>query len=124
MPSGAEVKTALLLLALALPALADPVTDPRYCGPPARDADGRIARRADVLREFKRIHPCPSTGKATGACPGWAIDHTLPLACGGCDSVPNLAWMPNAIKSGPGRLPKDRWERRVYCRPLRITPMP
>jgi hypothetical protein len=64
--------------------------DRRYCGPPARDADGTILRSRAVLREFQRLYPCPETGRATGACPGWFKDHTIPLVCGGCDSVENL----------------------------------
>jgi hypothetical protein len=30
--------------------------------------------------EFQRQHPCPSTGRATGACPGYIKDHIVPLA--------------------------------------------
>lgn len=111
----------LLLLALSLPAYGQ---DPRYCGPPARDADGKILRSRAVLAEFQRIYPCPSTGKTTGACPGWAIDHTVSLACGGCDSIGNLAWVPNVLKSGPGKYPKDRWERKIYCGTGEIVTMP
>jgi hypothetical protein len=38
-------------------------------------------RSRDVTREFQREHPCPSTGKTTGACPGYVRDHIWPLAC-------------------------------------------
>lgn len=89
--------------------------DPRYCGPAFRDENGRIMRSQQVLADFQRAHPCPSTGKTTGACPGWAKDHVIPLVCGGCDAVSNLQWLPNQIKSASGPLPKDRWEQRVYC---------
>lgn len=96
------------------PALAGALDETRYCEvTPRRDADGSISRRADVLRAFKRHHPCPSTGKTTGACPGWAIDHVIPLANGGCDSVHNLQWLPHTLKSCAG-ICKDRWERKVY----------
>lgn len=106
----------ILCLALSLPAYAGPLEETRYCGAePKRTADGSILRRADVLREFKRLYPCPSTGRATGPCPGWNIDHTIPLACGGCDSIPNLSWLPVEIKRCAGQFCKDRWERRVYC---------
>jgi hypothetical protein len=111
---------AMLLLSASL-AHADE-TDPRYCGPPARYADGRIIRSAAEVAKFKRIHPCPVTGLATGRCDDWAVDHTIPLACGGCDVISNMTWLPNAIKSGPGTLPKDRWERAVYCYPRKVTP--
>lgn len=105
-----------LLVAVQAHAQLPPVQEVRYCGSPARLADGSIKRRADVLSAFKRQHPCPATGKASGACPGWAIDHVIPLVCGGCDSVGNLQWLPTQIKSAAGIYPKDRWEQRVYCK--------
>lgn len=115
---------ALVLLLLATTAVAGPLDETRYCGLPKRDAAGQIVRSSAVVAAFRRIHPCPSTGLRTGPCEGWQADHTWPLACGGCDSVSNLSWMPTVLKAGPGTLPKDRWERRIYCQPLQITPMP
>jgi hypothetical protein len=106
------MKMALLLAAVVLSASA---ADPRYCGAPERTDEGRIARSRAVLAEFRRLYPCPSTGLIHGSCPGWAIDHVIPLACGGCDAVVNLQWLPLPIKSASGTLPKDRWERRIYC---------
>lgn len=103
----------LALAILCTPSLAQ---DTRYCADqPQRDAKGRILRDKAVLREFKRLHPCPSTGKQSGGCPGWAIDHIIPLACGGCDQIHNLQWLPHEIKSCPGTACKDRWERVIYC---------
>lgn len=86
----------------------------RYCGTPERTASGAIKRSAAVLAAFKKIHPCPSTGLTTGACPGWALNHTVPLACGGCDAVNNLDWMPDQIKSCAEPWCRDRFERKVY----------
>ena len=86
----------------------DPLVEFRYAGPPKRDADGRIARRADVLAAYRRVHPCPSTGRFKGACPGWALDHVIPLACGGADAVWNLMWMRNDVKALV-----DRYERKI-----------
>ena len=35
------------------------------------------------------------------------------------------AWITRcAIKSTAGQTPKDRWERKIYCTPMQITPMP
>lgn len=87
----------------------------RYCGPPPRNEAGYIVRRSDVTYAFKKLHPCPATQLTTGACYGWAIDHIIPLACGGCDSVSNMQWLPVELKSAAGTLPKDRWERSVYA---------
>lgn len=55
-------------------------------------AEGFPRSRA-VLHEFRREHPCPSTGAARGACPGFEIDHVQPLCAGGLDDVSNLQWL-------------------------------
>lgn len=96
----------------------------RYCGEPERDSRGVIIRSSAVLREFQKIHPCPSTGLTTGSCPGWSKDHVIPLVCNGCDIISNVAWMPLVIKAGAGKYPKDRWEQKVYCSPQVLVPMP
>jgi hypothetical protein len=52
----------------------------------------REYRSREVTREFQREHPCPSTGRTSGGCPGYRKDHIKPLACGGLDAVSNLQW--------------------------------
>jgi len=93
------------------------INDPRYCGEPARTESGRIKRDRKVLREFARIFPCPVTLEPVPSCPGWAIDHTITLSMGGCDSIINLTWMPNEIKSCARDWCKDRWERIYHAAP-------
>ena len=44
-----------------------------------RSKNGRIARSETARRQFKTAHPCPSTGKTSGACPGFVIDHRTAL---------------------------------------------
>ena len=105
----------IFLLLFCGAAVAGPLDETRYCGPPKRDADGIILRSALVLRSFQNLHPCPSTGLRTGACPGWAKNHTVPLACGGCDSVSNLQWLPVDIKACAGAHCVDRFERKIYA---------
>ena len=74
--------------------------------PVQRGANGRIARSAAAKHQFEASHPCPSTGRTTGACPGYVVDHVNPLACGGADSPANMQWQTvEAAKA------KDRWER-------------
>jgi len=34
-------------------------------------------RSREVAAQFRREHPCPSTGKARGACPGHVRDHII-----------------------------------------------
>lgn len=95
----------------------DPFIDYRYVGAPKRDAQGKIIRSREVVAAFQALHPCPSTGLRTGACPDWAADHVVSLACGGADAVWNLQWLHKSVKSTaarPGFYPKDRIERKVY----------
>lgn len=52
-----------------------------------------IVRSRAAVAAFRRSHPCPATGRTAGACPGWEVDHVVPLACGGPDTVPNMQWL-------------------------------
>jgi hypothetical protein len=118
------IKFGLLFAAfISTQVFAGSLTDSRVCGVEniKRSEEGVIIRSASVLRNFQKLHPCPSTGKITGSCPGWAIDHVIPLACGGCDSIENLQWMKNTIKSCAGTECKDRWERKIYCEPMTLV---
>jgi hypothetical protein len=85
--------SALMLIAAALIAASDP-------------ASAREHRSREVTLEFQWQHPCPSTGRATGACPGYVRDHIVPLACGGPDAVQNMQWQTVSEARA-----KDRWER-------------
>jgi hypothetical protein len=51
---------------------------------------GRYKRSTAAKNSFKRQHPCPSTGRSTGSCPGYVIDHINPLECGGADAPFNM----------------------------------
>src|SRR4051794_25923542 len=62
------------------------------CASCVRTSKGRIARSAAAKRTFRKSHPCPSTGKASGACPGYVIDHVVPLKRGGADGPRNMQW--------------------------------
>lgn len=104
----------LLALCFGQAPAQDLPTDIRFCGVPERTATGKIKRSTAAKAAFARMHPCPATGQVTGSCPGWAIDHQVPLACGGCDAPHNMQWLPLELKSCKGRHCKDRWERRVY----------
>jgi hypothetical protein len=103
----------------ALPAPGEPgaPADPRYCGEPSRNPDGTIKRSRAVLIRFAKVFPCPATLMPVRSCKGWALDHTIPLADGGCDSPINLTWLPTAIKSCAGAACKDRWERIYHAHP-------
>jgi hypothetical protein len=74
-------------------------------------AAAREHRSREVAREFQREHPCPSTGLASGRCPGYVKDHVVPLSCGGPDAPPNMQWQSTADARA-----KDRWERRACGR--------
>ncbi len=70
-----------------------------------RDKHGKIERSTKAKDSFRKNHPCPSTGKTSGACPGYVIDHITPLKKGGADSPANMQW-----QTVQGAKAKDKWE--------------
>ena len=62
------------------------------CSSCSRNSAGRIARSPQAKREFQRSNPCPSTGHTSGACPGYVVDHVMPLKRGGADAPSNMEW--------------------------------
>lgn len=106
-------KFIMLAIFISLSVNAGPLDETRYCGAPQRYADGSIKRSSAVTVMFKVLHPCPSTLSAIGPCPGWQMNHVLPLACGGCDTVSNLVWVPVSIKTCTESHCVDRYERRI-----------
>jgi len=59
---------------------------------------------------FVKEHPCPSTGKTKGRCPGYVVDHIVPLCAGGRDHPSNMQWQTREEAKN-----KDRKEREM-CR--------
>ncbi len=57
---------------------------------------------------FRKDTPCPATGKTSGACPGYVVDHKYPLCAGGLDAPENMMWQEKAAS-----LVKDRIEREL-----------
>ena len=70
-----------------------------------RDSHGRIARSQKAKDQFKKSHPCPATGKSSGACKGYVIDHVQALKHGGADAPSNMQWQTKEAAKQ-----KDRWE--------------
>jgi len=68
----------------------------------ARDSHGKIARSTQAKDAFKRQHPCPSTGRSSGGCPGYVIDHVIPLKRGGTDEPVNMQWQNDRGGEGEG----------------------
>jgi len=57
-----------------------------------RDSHGRIKRSRSAKAAFERQLPCPSTGRTSGRCPGYIVDHVKALECGGADAPSNMQW--------------------------------
>ena len=51
-----------------------------------------------------KSHPCPATGKTTGACKGYVIDHVVPLKRGGTDAPANMQWQTTAAAKAKDKI--------------------
>ena len=86
------VPALLLSLALCLPITANSkgghsgssyatgshVTHNHSSSSAARDSHGRIKRDPAARSAFQHSNPCTATGKTSGACPGYVVDHSRP----------------------------------------------
>jgi hypothetical protein len=70
----------------------------------ARNREGKIARSSTAKRDFQRQHPCPSTGKTSGGCPGYVVDHVQALKHGGADAPSNMQWQTKAEAKAKDRV--------------------
>ena len=60
----------------------------------ARQARHQVNKSEQAKRDFRAANPCPSTGKTSGRCPGYEMQHKTPLALGGVEADTNLQWLP------------------------------
>lgn len=60
---------------------------------------------------FQRANPCPANGATHGACPGYVVDHIVPLCAGGPDAPANMQWQ--TVDDGKA---KDRTEHTQCAR--------
>jgi hypothetical protein len=106
-----------LLLALLVALLAFTWPGCARAGAPAPEATllaaSHIERSAKQVRAFRAANPCPATNEARGACPGFVVDHIVPLCAGGADHPQNMQWQTVAAAKA-----KDR-EEHAQCRALR-----
>ena len=85
--------------------------------PLAAIADTTVKRSTTVVRDFKRLNPCPVTGATRGACPGYEIDHIEPLCAGGADRLDNLQWLSHDDHRAKTRIDVMRCRRMKSPRP-------
>ncbi|PYT17368.1 MAG: HNH endonuclease [Acidobacteria bacterium] len=64
-----------------------------------------MARSTTAKHQFQKAHPCPANGRTSGPCPGYVIDHVVPLKRGGADAASNMQW-----QTAAGAKAKDRIE--------------
>ena len=64
-----------------------------------------LHRDPQMVERFRETTICPSTGRY-GRCPGYIVDHIVPLVCKGADHPANMQYQ--TVKESRF---KDRWER-------------
>jgi hypothetical protein len=69
-------------------------------------------RSSTERHRFVQTHACPSTHKHRLPCPGYIVDHVVPLCAGGADYPGNMQWQTVAEAKA-----KDKEEWRL-CREL------
>lgn len=70
-----------------------------------RTGHGSTKRDPHQRAKFMRSPPSPSTGKTSGACPGYVVDHIKPLKRGVADAPSNMQWQTKEAAKA-----KDKWE--------------
>jgi len=93
--------TALILAAVM--ASCAPAAYANACNP-VRDKAGHIKRSAYQVLLFKHAHPCPANGAVKGRCPGYIVDHIVPLCACGADKPANMQWQTLAESRAKDRL--------------------
>ena len=59
---------------------------------PKRTPTGRIARSTNEVVKFKKLNPCPVSSIPGKYCPGYVVDHVVPLCLCGPDKIANMQW--------------------------------
>jgi len=103
------IRVLALIAMLAAAAVASerrtaPRSEPRDQAQVQRGRTATTLRSSASRREFQRLHPCPSTGKSTGACAGYVVDHIIPLKRGGFDAPSNMQWQTVAEAKAKDRI--------------------
>jgi hypothetical protein len=95
---------AILAIAGAADQRSAPRSDRRDQAHAQRGRTKAPARSASSRQDFQRLHPCPSTGQPTGACPGYVVDHIIALKRGGLDEPSNMQWQSVAEAKAKDRI--------------------
>lgn len=77
-----------------------------------------FARSPQQRAAFVKQNPCPANQQTRGSCPGYIVDHIIPLDCGGPDHPSNMQW-----QTIPDAREKDKIERRgPTCKNRQTSP--
>lgn len=68
-------------------------------------------RSHQARAEFVKANPCPPTGNA-GKCPGYVVDHVVPLCAGGADAPSNMQWQTVAEGKAKDRIERQQCHRK------------
>jgi hypothetical protein len=89
---AARPKTAVKKVRSKPPVFKAPKQKKTKWRPAETKPESKYKRSKKARAEFQRVNPCPATGKTTGRCPGYVVDHIRPLKRGGPDVPANMQW--------------------------------
>jgi hypothetical protein len=101
-PGKRDMRVAIFFVASLL--IASPAWSGARCASCARNSRNRIKRSSTARREFEKAHPCPATGRSSGGCPGYVVDHVKPLKRGGADTPSNMQWQTKQAAKAKDRI--------------------
>lgn len=86
-----------------------------------KQADASTCRSYSVVRQFKKLNPCPSYLVVNGKCTG-ITDHVCSLFSGGIDSIANMQYQSPEASKAKDRIENTPIGKLIWCNPTNSTP--
>lgn len=86
-----------------------------------KQAEASTCRSSSVVRQFKKLNPCPDYLVVNGKCTG-ITDHVCSLFSGGFDSTANMQWQSHKASKAKDRIENTLIGKLIWCNHSNSTP--